>query len=226
MPGDRAGQLDDPVGERTDVDHRGRQGTRLDIGQGVDVVDQTRKAVQLGDAEVAGLGHVVRIGRSIISRWPRTIVMGVLSSCRTSSSSCRCASTDIARRSSMELTEVVRSEISSLPWARRARAEVVDGDGVGRVAQAPQRREQATGDEPAGHAHQHQHAEGRGGVGHRRQAHQLHPLVDRDHLDDRTPRGGDGGEQDRTVHAVETSRRSALRDGGGQGADQAAVVRE
>ena len=67
---------------------------------------------------------------SISSRWPRTIVIGVLSSWRTSSSSWRCTSTEPSSRSSIELTVRDRSEMSSLPCVRQARRQVADGDGV------------------------------------------------------------------------------------------------
>ena len=110
---------------------------------------------------------------SISSRWPRTIVIGVLSSWRTSSSSCRCTSTEPSSRSSIELTVRVRSEMSSLPCGGQARRHVVEGDRVRGVAQVADRREQAAGDEPADDADGGQHGDRGDRVGRDRGRHGL-----------------------------------------------------
>ena len=64
---------------------------------------------------------------SMSSRWPRTMVSGVRSSCPASSRSVRCAPKPASSRSSIALTVRARSEMSSSPrtWMRSDRSESV-----------------------------------------------------------------------------------------------------
>jgi hypothetical protein len=75
------------VSVQIDIAHR--EAVALDRGEQVDVADQTRHAVEFGDAEGTRRGDVGGSAASMSSRCPRTIVIGVFSSCRTSSRSRR-----------------------------------------------------------------------------------------------------------------------------------------
>jgi hypothetical protein len=70
----------DAPGQRREIDIAHREAVGLDRREQVDVADQARHAVELGDAELPGRGGVGGVVGSMISRCPRTIVIGVFSS--------------------------------------------------------------------------------------------------------------------------------------------------
>ena len=147
---------------------------------------------------------------SISSRWPRTIVIGVFSSWRTSSSSWRCTSTEPSSRSSIEFTVRDRSAMSSLPCVGRRgeRSVIVIVSAVSRMC--ADRREQAPGDEPADDSDRAEHDDRGDDVGVHRRRHRLElgAEVDRAHVDARVVVAGDL-HRDRDV-----AQRPVIGDGG------------